>query len=282
MQSKVIPVEEAPSWADVKATVKKTNEDLNKVTENIDRVIEVLNQSIEERKVLLRRWDLENKMREEEYKKREEERKMREEQERKKREEEDKKREKEDKRREEERKAREARYEEERRKFEEEYKEREKRREKENKEANDKFNKLLGSFTSQWGRLVEEICKPAALKLFRELGIGIKQVYKDARKGSYYNSEMEVDIILCNTTVAVAVEVKTTCKVEDVQYFLEKMPHFKEVFHPFASCTVYGAIAALKYDESSDIYARRKGLFVLHANSEEVFLLEKPRKLTEF
>ena len=118
------------------------------------------------------------------------------------------------------------------------------------RDTDNRMKDLQGLFTTQWGKLVEALCRPAALKLFQEKGI----------------------------TEAVAVEVKTTCKKKDVDYFLKKMRQFKKIFHHFESCTVYPAIAALKFDNSSDIYALKKGLFVMRATGEGVFSLTEPKE----
>jgi hypothetical protein len=138
-------------------------------------------------------------------------------------------------------------------------------------------SQLNSMYTSNWGKLIEALAKPACLELFKNLGIGITQVYQEARKGEFPDGSMEVDVILCNTTVAVVVEVKTTCKVEDINYFLNQMDHFKTAFHPFANYTVYPAVAAIKYDEDSDKYAFRKGLFVLQSTGKDIFTLKVPQ-----
>ncbi len=150
------------------------------------------------------------------------------------------------------------------------------------KETDRRMKQLQDLFTTQWGKLVEALARPACLKLFSDLGIGITQVYNGPRKGKYFCNEMEIDVILCNTTVAVAVEVKTTCKIEHIDHFLQQMEHFKETFHPFANYTVYPAVAALKYDEGSDVYASKKGMFVLHANGEDMFDLVEPKVRKEY
>ncbi|MBR4918632.1 MAG: hypothetical protein IKZ52_05390 [Bacteroidales bacterium] len=146
------------------------------------------------------------------------------------------------------------------------------------RDTDNRMKDLQGLFTTQWEKLVEALCRPAALKLFREKGIKIDQIYQEARHDKYLENEMEVDVILCNTTEAVAVEVKTTCKKKDVDYFLKKMRQFKKIFHRFEDCTVYPAIAALKFDNSSDIYALKKGLFVMRATGEGVFSLTEPKE----
>ena len=150
-------------------------------------------------------------------------------------------------------------------------------------ETDKKLEKLSNLFTTQWGKLVEALCTPAALQVFKKTGIGINEIYRtDARGQAPSGHCIEVDIIMCDTDVAVAVEVKTTCRVEHVDYFLEQMKYFKECFTAFSNYKIYPAIAAINYNEFSDKYALRKGLFVLYPQGDGLFTLEEPQKLCEF
>lgn len=143
-------------------------------------------------------------------------------------------------------------------------------------------NKRYGGFTNEFGKMIEELCKPAALKIFKAEGIDIDHVYEGSRRERVGEEEMEVDALLCNRTEAVAVEVKTTCFKKDVDYFFKKMKNFKIVFHEFEGKKVYAAIAAMRFANGSDKYAQRKGLYVLSPLSDGMFSLEKPSKREEF
>jgi len=143
-------------------------------------------------------------------------------------------------------------------------------------------NKRYGGFTNEFGKMIEDLCKPAALKIFKAEGINIDHVYEGSRRERVGEEEMEVDALLCNRTEAVAVEVKTTCFKKDVDYFLKKMKNFKIVFHEFEGKKVYAAIAAMRFANGSDKYAQRKGLYVLSPLSDGMFSLEKPSKREEF
>lgn len=143
-------------------------------------------------------------------------------------------------------------------------------------------NKRYGGFTNEFGKMIEDLCRPAALKIFKAEGIDIDHVYEGSRRERVGEEEMEVDALLCNRTEAVAVEVKTTCFKKDVDYFLKKMKNFKIVFHEFEDKKVYAAIAAMRFANGSDKYAQRKGLYVLSPLSDGMFSLEKPSKREEF
>lgn len=138
---------------------------------------------------------------------------------------------------------------------------------------------LRNLFQTEWGRLIESLCTPAALKLFSDLDIGISHIYTEGRKAKDNGIDrMEADIILCNGSVAVVGEVKTTCTVKHVDRFLEKMKKFKTMYPEFSSKTVYAAVAAIKYNQSSDAYARNAGLFVIRTTGDGVFSMDQPKE----
>ena len=138
---------------------------------------------------------------------------------------------------------------------------------------------LRNLFQTEWGRLIESLCTPAVLKLFSDLDIGINHIYTEGRKAKDNGIDrMEADIILCNGTVAVVGEVKTTCTVKHVDRFLEKMKQFKIMYPEFSGKTVYAAVAAIKYNQSSDTYARNAGLFVIRTTGDGVFSMDQPKK----
>ena len=190
---------------------------------------------------------------------RKEERRLREEEERQRKEEEQRRKEEEKQRKEEERQR----------------KEEWKLEEKEHwREIDRKIDKFFGQFTTDWGRLLEEVTKPAAVKLFKEIGIDIDHIFQESRHREEHRREMEADVILVNTTAVVVVEVKTTLRKDDVDHFLKQMELFKDLFREFKDKTVYVAVAAIKFNNSSDVYARKKGVFVLRSNGEAIFGLD--------
>ena len=183
-----------------------------------------------------------------------------------------------------ERKEREAKWETERREQDAKWKEREAKWEAERKEANEQMNKTLAEIkrlrednSSKWGRMIEALCTPAALKLFKERNIGIERISQECRTANLWGEDkMEVDVMYENGHVLVATEVKMTCSAEDVRHFLSQMERFKEYFPGLADRTVYGAVAAIKFNNGADTFARRKGLFVIPFTGEDTFTLLDP------
>jgi hypothetical protein len=127
-------------------------------------------------------------------------------------------------------------------------------------------------FTSNWGKLMESLIEPSALKLFKERGIDVNQSFSNI-KVEKKNLEAEFDIILANGEEVVVMEVKTTFTTTFVDEFLEKLNRFREYFPIFADKKIYGAVAGIKYDQGSDKYALRKGFFVVKNSGEGLLKL---------
>ncbi len=147
---------------------------------------------------------------------------------------------------------------------------------KKHAERIDRAYELYGGFTNEFGKIIEDLCRPAALKIFKKEGIGIDHIYEGPRRGSKDEEESEVDVLLCNKTAAVAGEIKTTCFKQDIDHFHKQMKNFKKIFHEFEDKTVYVAIAAMRFANGSDTYARRKGMYVLTPANDGTFELGKP------
>ena len=139
------------------------------------------------------------------------------------------------------------------------------------------IREMKNVFTTQWGRLVEALCKPAAFKLFKKEGIMIDRIYEGVHKATVDGQDvMEIDVALCDTSVAVIVEVKTRCGKQDIDYFLGQMEHCKEWYEEFADKELRVAMAAVSYDSGAIKYALRKGLYVLKLTGEETFKMTPP------
>ena len=172
--------------------------------------------------------------------------------------------------------------------------EREAEREKDRAEFKERMDKISADtnraikdmknvFTTQWGRLVEALCKPAAYKLFKKEGIEIDRVYEGVHKAKVKGQDvMEIDVALCDTSVAVIVEVKTRCGRHDIDYFLSQMKHCKELYPDFADKELRVAVAAIKYDDGADTYAQERGLYVLKLSGEDTFTMVAPKEPTTF
>ena len=86
------------------------------------------------------------------------------------------------------------------------------RRSKETDRRIAQMSREVGALTGKWGRFVEGLIVPGAVRMFKERGIGIDRIFQRVeahRNGDY----MEVDILGVNEEYAVLIEAK--CVMRD-------------------------------------------------------------------
>ncbi len=138
------------------------------------------------------------------------------------------------------------------------------------RETDKKINKVHGLFTSQWGKLVEAIVRPACLKLFRGRGIDVSRTNENTTVEIAGIKKAEYDAVLANGSEVVIVEVKTTLRKEDVEYFVTKLGNVKTYMPEYVDKKVYGAMAAISFDREADREAVKNGLFLIKSSGEGV------------
>ena len=157
------------------------------------------------------------------------------------------------------------------------------RLEKISADTNKAIKDMKNVFNSQWGRLVEALCKPAAFSLFKSEGIEVDRIYEGVHKVKDNGQDvMEIDVALCDTTVAVIVEVKSRCGNHEIDHFLKQMEHCKEWYPDFADKELRVAVAAIQYDDGAIKYALSKGLYVLKLSGEDTFTMSAPNRPLTF
>ncbi|BAZ88780.1 hypothetical protein NIES932_02440 [Raphidiopsis curvata NIES-932] len=130
-------------------------------------------------------------------------------------------------------------------------------------------NKNMGSITSRWGEFVENLVRPAAVRLFKEQGINVHYTSLQVKAHDYAGS-IEIDIWAENDGEIVAIEVKSHLKVRDIKRFITVLDRFKDVFPKYKNYKLYGAVAGIKVDEKADQYALEQGLFLIRPAGDSV------------
>ena len=129
--------------------------------------------------------------------------------------------------------------------------------------------KAIGRLGNRLGEFVEEMVRPAVVRLFQQRGIAVHQVFRDAcaeRDGD----AMEIDLLVVNNVDVVLVEVKSELKVDDVKEHLSRLERFKKLFPQYAGFRVMGAVAGMVVTEETARFAYRQGLFVLAQSGDTV------------
>ena len=148
--------------------------------------------------------------------------------------------------------------------------------EKRSQETFRKLRELADQFTSTIGHISEGLMAPAAKRIFKQAGFDLNHYCRNLHsKVKKDQAEMEVDLLMLNGTIAIAVEIKTDCRKKDVDHFLRQMPKFKRLFPEFRDKQVLAAVAALNYDKDAAEYAAEQGLLVIRVSENDVFSLDK-------
>jgi len=134
----------------------------------------------------------------------------------------------------------------------------------------DRTSKAVDSLTTRWGRFVEELVRPAVVRMFRDRGILITHTMERVRSPLTSGMPMEIDILGVNGMKVVAVECKSRLSKDDVDEMIERLTNFKTAFPEYTQYSLYGAVAGIEINEGVDIYAYRKGLFVIRTSGESV------------
>jgi len=149
------------------------------------------------------------------------------------------------------------------------------------KETDQKIKELSTRFSSTTGHIIEGLMSSSAIKIYEDKGFKINSLCKNyKRKNKQLNLEMEQDVVLFTDTQVIVEEVKASCDKKDVDKFFRNMEKFKLLYDEYANKEVFGAVAAVNYENGADTYARNLGLFVVRVSSDDIFSLD-PFKMEE-
>lgn len=125
------------------------------------------------------------------------------------------------------------------------------------------IKEMAGEWSSRWGQLVEALVEPGLVNQFRDRGFNITQSAQRVEGMDASGKQIEIDVLLVDGDTVVAIEVKSKCKVEDIEEHEDRLARFKEAFPQYANKKVIGGIAAITYDSDCHRYAFKRGLFAL-------------------
>jgi hypothetical protein len=127
----------------------------------------------------------------------------------------------------------------------------------------------IGRLGDKLGDYVEEMVRPAAVRLFRERGIDMHEVHRNV-EAERDGGAIEVDLLVVNDTDVVAIECKSTLSLDDVDEHLERLAKLKKLLPTYANKRVMGAVTGGLMADNVARYAYRKGLFVLGQTGDHI------------
>ena len=107
--------------------------------------------------------------------------------------------------------------------------------------------------------------KPRIIKLFKDKGILIKSTLQNVVGLMGDENYYEIDLLLINSEIAVAVEVKSSLSDDDVKEHVKRLEKIQKVQPEridLSGITLIGAVAGMIVENDADKYAYKQGLFV--------------------
>jgi len=144
------------------------------------------------------------------------------------------------------------------------------------KKSRAEFDKRLGELAGTWGKFVAEMVKPKIIELFKDRGIQIRTTLQNVAGFVDNERYYEIDLLLINSEIAVAVEIKSSLSVADVKEHLERLNKIQKVQPErinLKGVTLYGAVAGMIVENDADRYAYKHGLFVLRQKGNLVEIM---------
>ena len=145
--------------------------------------------------------------------------------------------------------------------------------------------KQMGYLNNRFGEMVEHLIVPNMTEKFNELGFNFIRSLENLkiREQGKTNTLAEIDILLENTDVALAIEVKAKPRQSEVDDFLLKMEVLRKDANKRGDRRRFlGAIAGAIMDESLRVYALKCGFYVVEQTGDTVRIVQpegfKPRE----
>lgn len=135
-----------------------------------------------------------------------------------------------------------------------------------------RIGEQIGGLGNRLGEFVEGVVRPGLVRLFREWGLDVHETIRGI-ESSRGGESGEVDLMVINEDLAVAVEVKSKLTVVRVDEHLERLGKFRRLFSRFEGVRILGAVAGMVISDGVAEYAGKHGLFVIGQRGEDAVLL---------
>lgn len=131
--------------------------------------------------------------------------------------------------------------------------------------------KKIGDLGNRLGEFVQEMVRPAVVRVFRERGIDVHEVHANIyveRDGE----SAEIDLLVVNDQEAIVVECKSQMAIDDIDEHLQRLDKIKRLLPKYREVRLMGAVAAMVMSNEAARYAYRKGLYVLAQSGDTVLI----------
>lgn len=142
------------------------------------------------------------------------------------------------------------------------------------KETDKKIKEMtssIGRLGNKLGDFVEEMVRPAAVRLFREQGIEVHEVHRnvEAQRG---DEGIEIDLLVVNDTDIVAIECKSTLSVDDINEHVARLGKLKRLLPTYRDKRAMGAVSGMVIPDNVGRYAYSQGFYVIAQSGDHLLI----------
>jgi hypothetical protein len=144
------------------------------------------------------------------------------------------------------------------------------------REAHKETEKALGRLSNKMGDMAEYTLLPNLPEKFKKFGFTFQVINRNRKiADEEHDIHAEIDAFLENGNQAMAVEVKTTLRHDDVDDHIKRMEKIRQYANLHNDQRqFFGAIAATVIDEDTKRYALKQGFYVIEPSGEDVEILK--------
>jgi hypothetical protein len=142
--------------------------------------------------------------------------------------------------------------------------------------AHQETEKALGRMSNKMGDMAEYTLLPDLAEKFKKFGFTFQVVNRNRKIADYeHDIHAEVDAFLENGSQAMAVEVKTTLRHDDVDYHIQRMEKICQYadWHNDKR-QFFGALAATVIDDDTKRYALKQVFYTIEPSGEDVKIVK--------
>ncbi|MCL1929003.1 MAG: hypothetical protein FWG07_09480 [Treponema sp.] len=134
------------------------------------------------------------------------------------------------------------------------------------------IDRIIGKLGNRFGEMIEHMVVPGITDKFRSLGFNFEEISQDIKiEDALGNRLAEIDIMLENGDVKIAVEVKSKPNQKDVDDHVARMEFLrKRADSRNDTRKIQGAIAAAIIDKTVRDYAQKAGFYTIEQAGDTI------------
>ncbi|MCL2380038.1 MAG: hypothetical protein FWC64_00420 [Treponema sp.] len=151
---------------------------------------------------------------------------------------------------------------------------------KETRKQIDRNNKIVGELGNSFGEIVEHLVAPGIQERFADMGLHFDNLSPNVRMMENKKTIAEIDLLLGNREILMAVEVKSKPHINDIEVHENRLERLREWYDQRGDHRkLYGTLAGAVFGEAEKAAAINAGFYVI-IQTGDTMKIETPKGFT--